>query len=658
MRARILWAATFALLLFGLAVGPSSGAGASGRPVMPSSNWSVVASMPQDIYGAATASNGVFSYALGGYSTSTGTTLDTFYRYNPVNERWETRLAMPAAVAMASAVYVPTSDRIYVFGGFDPNTSVFSDATRVFDLATGTWDTAANMPAPRAFMASGYNTANGKIYLVGGNDSADPASAKATTWEYDPAADTFTTRAPIPHAVGGSAFGVIGGHFYLAGGLDALGAVVDLTWDYNIAANSWAAKTAMPSPTNAAGSAAASGKLWSFGGESASGPVDMTESYDPATDTWTSGPSLSGARTLVGGTAIGSTLVAAGGSDGTSSTARTEVLDAGSASCVNPTTTFSENFDGVTPPALPAGWTATNAEGPAPPWQTSNSGMPTPPADTPPNAAFVDNPQVVSDKRLDSPSIPISTSAAQLTFRNNYYTETTFDGGVLEISIGGGAFRDIRDAGGTLVVGTYDGTLQTGLGNPLSGRLAWTGNSNNGFVTSVAILPASAAGQNVVLRWRLGSDMSAGAPGWRIDSIKITAAATASSASASATATASSASASATATASAASSSSSGPLPCATRHRPEARRREAEDPGEALLGWQGAQGSLEAWAARPRDQPVTTSRLGSAARLRGQAGRRPALRLVKNEGWTAASRPPLEVPTSVRRRRFGGWSAG
>ena len=118
-----------------------------------------------------------------------------------------------------------------------------------------------------------------------------------------------------------------------------------------------------------------------------------------------------------------------------------------------------------------------------------DTGLPTPPFDTAPNAAFIDDPQVVSDKRLDSPSIPIATGAAQLTFRNNYYTETTFDGGVLEISIDGGSFQDIRVAGGSLVVGTYSGTLQTGLGNPLSGRLAWTGNSNNGFITSVVILP-------------------------------------------------------------------------------------------------------------------------------------------------------------------------
>ena len=89
MRARILWAATLAVLLFGLAVGPSSGSRGP-APAVPSSSWAVVASMPQDLYGAAAASNGTYSYAAGGYSTSTGTTLDTFYRYNPVNERWDT----------------------------------------------------------------------------------------------------------------------------------------------------------------------------------------------------------------------------------------------------------------------------------------------------------------------------------------------------------------------------------------------------------------------------------------------------------------------------------------------------------------------------------------------------------------------------------------
>ncbi|HYK50480.1 MAG TPA: S8 family serine peptidase, partial [Terriglobales bacterium] len=48
---------------------------------------------------------------------------------------------------------------------------------------------------------------------------------------------------------------------------------------------------------------------------------------------------------------------------------------------------FSESFDSVTPPALPLDWEATNTEGPPPLWVTSNAGVPSPPADTPPNAA-------------------------------------------------------------------------------------------------------------------------------------------------------------------------------------------------------------------------------------------------------------------------------
>src|SRR5213592_3316938 len=59
----------------------------------------------------------------------------------------------------------------------------------------------------------------------------------------------------------------------------------------------------------------------------------------------------------------------------------------------------------VVPPALPAGWLATNALGPPPLWVTSNSGVPTPPADTPPNAAFIDDPAVLSDKQLLSPNM-------------------------------------------------------------------------------------------------------------------------------------------------------------------------------------------------------------------------------------------------------------
>src|SRR6266567_9416585 len=83
--------------------------------------------------------------------------------------------------------------------------------------------------------------------------------------------------------------------------------------------------------------------------------------------------------------------------------------------------TFGENFDHVTPPALPPAWLATNALGPPPLWVTSNSGVPMPPADTAPNALFIDDPPVVSEKRLDGWFLDFfEDCCVQLTFRHNF----------------------------------------------------------------------------------------------------------------------------------------------------------------------------------------------------------------------------------------------
>ena len=103
-------------------------------------------------------------------------------------------------------------------------------------------------------------------------------------------------------------------------------------------------------------------------------------------------------------------------------------------------TVLNESFDNVIPPALPAGWTATNAIDPDGIfWQTSNTGLPLPPADSPPNAAWVNDPNVVSDKYFDSATFFIFEAYwAQLTFWHNFNLQSGFDGGVLQISVDGG----------------------------------------------------------------------------------------------------------------------------------------------------------------------------------------------------------------------------
>ena len=179
-----------------------------------------------------------------------------------------------------------------------------------------------------------------------------------------------------------------------------------------------------------------------------------------------------------------------------------------------PVTTYSENFDSVTTPNLPAGWlTAQSGIGVSFVSVSTSS-------DSAPNSVFTPDTSATGGASLTSPSIPITSSAAVVTFQHNYNTENSWDGGALEISINGGAFTDILAAGGRFVTGGYNGTLGTSAGNPVSGRAAWTGNSG-GYVITKAQLPASAAGQNVNLRWLFGSDINTFEVGWNVDSVQV-----------------------------------------------------------------------------------------------------------------------------------------
>ena len=178
---------------------------------------------------------------------------------------------------------------------------------------------------------------------------------------------------------------------------------------------------------------------------------------------------------------------------------------------------FSENFDGVTAPALPSGWT-TSASGAQSAWVTrTGTNM------TAPNAVFSTDATNVGVNELVSPSIAVPAGTAQLSFYNNYDLETGsggagYDGGVLEIKIGTNSFTDILAAGGSFVTGGYNSTIDSAYANPLAGRAAWSGNSG-GFISTVVNLPAAAAGQTIQLKWRCGTDNGNGRTGWRIDSV-------------------------------------------------------------------------------------------------------------------------------------------
>jgi hypothetical protein len=244
-----------------------------------------------------------------------------------------------------------------------------------------------------------------------------------------------------------------------------------------------------------------------------------------------SGPQTYGALVGGGGTVTQAFTFSAGGACGSVLTASIQLQD-GATSLGTltfpfqtgvPIVPFSESFDGVTAPALPAGWTRSVITG------GSNWVSTTASRDSSPNAMFAFESTNAGVAELTSPAFPITSSTAQLVFRNSYNSEIdptnltkAYDGGVLEIKVGTAAFQDILAAGGSFVTGGYQRTIDPTDDNPLDNRQCWSGNSG-GFITTIVNLPASAAGKNIQLKWRFGTDTdnAYGSGGWYIDSVVV-----------------------------------------------------------------------------------------------------------------------------------------
>lgn len=179
---------------------------------------------------------------------------------------------------------------------------------------------------------------------------------------------------------------------------------------------------------------------------------------------------------------------------------------------------FSGNtasFDNVPAPALPEGWSQVNS-GSNTGWVTSTVAP-----NSAPNTAFAPSPATTGQADLLT-TVRVTSATAQLTFKNFYNTESAWDGMVLDIQIGSGAFQDILAAGGTFVSGGYNTTMNAS--SPFGARQAWSG-TTAAFVNTVVNLPASANNQIVNLRWRTASDTTitaSGTPGTKVDDVVVT----------------------------------------------------------------------------------------------------------------------------------------
>jgi predicted outer membrane repeat protein len=187
---------------------------------------------------------------------------------------------------------------------------------------------------------------------------------------------------------------------------------------------------------------------------------------------------------------------------------------------------FAETFNELDPSGLemPTGWTATTP-GAEPGWIVSTRGDSNDDGVTPNFAAHVDDPGYPSESSLTSPSFNVSSSRQGVTFRHTFQLEAGYDVAILQISINGGPFTDIGDAGGSFITGGYNTVMLPGNPpNPIDrvGKQVWSGDSGSNPYRTVAVrLPQAALGHSVQLRWLTGSDGSGTHAGYWLDNINV-----------------------------------------------------------------------------------------------------------------------------------------
>jgi DNA-binding CsgD family transcriptional regulator len=213
--------------------------------------------------------------AIGG-ETATGVTglveiLDT------VTQRWRIGQNKPTPVANVSAVVI--SDTVIVPGGYTA-AGVPTAIVERYDPAADSWSTLAPLPAPRfAYAIAAYQN---RVYVMGGWDGQRYVD---TVFMYDAAANRWTTGTPLPLARGFSAAATLDAAIYVVGGY-ADGREFNNCDRYLPADNRWETCAPLLVTRGGLGLVTASNRVYAIGG-GWTGYLAFSEWLDPSTNQWT-----------------------------------------------------------------------------------------------------------------------------------------------------------------------------------------------------------------------------------------------------------------------------------------------------------------------------------------------------------------------------------
>ena len=163
--------------------------------------WTKLAPMPTATSVAGVGVVGGRIYVIGGSAMSG--VIGTNQMYDPATDTWTIKAPMPSLVPVTTSVY---GGKIYCFS---------SGLNQVYDPETDSW--AYKTPSSIRRSVASACVVNGKIYLLGGFDpnSLDGLARSNVNEMYDVNTDSWTLMAPIPVATVSGVSAVLNNKIYL-----------------------------------------------------------------------------------------------------------------------------------------------------------------------------------------------------------------------------------------------------------------------------------------------------------------------------------------------------------------------------------------------------------------------------------------------------------
>ena len=232
--------------------------------------------------------------------------------YDPSIDRWTVAAALPRGANHVGVVFL--DGELYAIGGFVEQNRRPHAECFVWNARSDAWRGIAPLPAACGSVAC--VALDGILHGIGGATGDTFPDKRSVDWHlvYDPKADRWSRRAPLPTARDHVGALVVNGAIHVIGGrVNDFNTNSNLHHVYDAKADKWEPRYPLPTARSGHGAALYRGRVFVMGGEGAQRVFGQNEGYDPVRDAWEQFAPMSTPRHGLGAAVVGDAIHVAGG---------------------------------------------------------------------------------------------------------------------------------------------------------------------------------------------------------------------------------------------------------------------------------------------------------------------------------------------------------